>query len=914
MLATDTPINAIDDPGAVRELAAYYADLYDHAPDMYLAIDAQTCTVLDCNTTTTVLTGYAMSELVGRLVMELHHPACQERARQAFLSLIAVEEVHDVELQVIRKDGSVLDVSLSASAVRDAAGKIVRSRSVWRDITARKRAEREHAFLSAIVESSFDGIVGRDLNGIIVSWNAAAERITGYSAEEAIGRHISFMVPPSNQEQFQRNYHGLHAGIPVLNSETKRLTKAGTLIDLAYNSFPVRDAQGNLLGVSSIVRDITEQKRLETHKLASEVRFATIFHSSPVALHLTRAADGEIIDINPAAADLLGYSQEELIGRKWNELDALPGGGAVLVALQLELGKPLPVTINTRSGASRSCLATANRITVEGEPCLLVSTVDITEREQAERDRAFLSALVESSFDAIIGRDLDGTIVSWNAAAERILGFSAEEAIGRHVSSWVPPEKMAEYQAAGVTLANGQVVMNVETQRLAKDGRLVDVAFNTFLVRNPQEDILGVGNVVRDITEQKRMEAALRASEEKYRFLTESMKDVVWTMDLETGHVTYISPSIFGLLGYTPEEYAAVPLTSHLTPVCAEKIAALIQQIVAGYFTAARPDRSDYMTLELEAMHKNGAIVLVEAIAFLAPNAQTGRLELHGVSRDISAQKTYERLLKQTNTELERQVAARTDELRATVVELQLANAGKDAFLAAISHELRTPLMGVLSMAELLQSEVRGPLNPNQAKYVATIGESGQRLLGMLNDVLLYTQLISGATSVYREPCSLSDLACAAVQAAKAKAEHKRQDIALTINPAIPEIKSDGQGIYNILRLLLDNAIKFTPEGGHIEVAIAAVPAHPVQTAPAVRSAAGSVQISVADTGIGMTPEEIAGLFRPFAQADKTLARRYEGLGIGLAYVHKMVELLGGAVAVASEPGKGSCFTVTLPC
>lgn len=259
----------------------------------------------------------------------------------------------------------------------------------------------------------------------------------------------------------------------------------------------------------------------------------------------------------------------------------------------------------------------------------------------------------------------------------------------------------------------------------------------------------------------------------------------------------------------------------------------------------------------------------------------------------------YQRQLQTANAELEQRVAERTHELHLIADELRQANAGKDAFMAAVSHELRTPLMGVLSMNEVLETGLHGPLSPGQSRCVAAIAASGQRLLALVNRVLLYTQLVGGARPIQHETCQLAYLCAAAVRAVQAGADRKQQHIGQVVEPGDLEITSDPEGILNILKMLLDNAVKFTPEDGRIDVSI--------------RDTANAVQITVSDTGVGINEDEMAGLFLPFTQADKSLARRFEGIGIGLAYVHAMVERLGGAIRVASAPGQGTCFTITLP-
>lgn len=239
--------------------------------------------------------------------------------------------------------------------------------------------------------------------------------------------------------------------------------------------------------------------------------------------------------------------------------------------------------------------------------------------------------------------------------------------------------------------------------------------------------------------------------------------------------------------------------------------------------------------------------------------------------------------------------------MTASIAELERANAGKDAFMAAVSHELRTPLVGILSMSEVLQSQARGPLNPDQERYVETVRESGERLLATVNGVLLYTGLMTGAANLHQERCRLSDLCASSIRAVQARTMRKSQHIALDVAPKDLELYSDADAITNLVAMLLDNAVKFTPSSGQIGVRAA----HDAD--------ARFVRLEVWDTGIGMTDAQLAHVFRPFAQADQGLTRQFAGTGIGLAYVNQVVTLLGGTVTVESAPDQGSRFIVRLP-
>ncbi len=271
------------------------------------------------------------------------------------------------------------------------------------------------------------------------------------------------------------------------------------------------------------------------------------------------------------------------------------------------------------------------------------------------------------------------------------------------------------------------------------------------------------------------------------------------------------------------------------------------------------------------------------------------------VTTRTAALAAREQILQAANAELEQRVAAHTAALETALAELQHASKLKDEFMAMISHELRTPLMGVLSLSEMLEDQVAGPLNDRQAIYIKGIIRSGERLLTAVNNILSYTQLIAGQVRLRAEPCTVANLLDIGVAAEHGKAAAKDQAIAVQIEPPELAITGDANAINEVLTRLLDNAVKFTPAGGQIGLA-----AH-----PGVSS--GTVDLVVWDTGIGIAADEVGRVFNAFTQVDGRLTRSHEGFGLGLAYVDKMVRLMGGTIALTSMPGRGSRFTVTLP-
>ena len=231
--------------------------------------------------------------------------------------------------------------------------------------------------------------------------------------------------------------------------------------------------------------------------------------------------------------------------------------------------------------------------------------------------------------------------------------------------------------------------------------------------------------------------------------------------------------------------------------------------------------------------------------------------------------------------------------------ELRRSEEHYRSFLAMVSHELRTPLTGILGMAEAMQAGVYGPLNERQVRSLRIVEQSGRHLAAVVNDMLDLSRIQSGTLDLHVGVCGAGDLGIASIAAIREESERKQQHVDFAIDPADLQVRVDVRRIEQVLVNLLGNAVKFTPVGGKLGLNIGLCD--------------GSVAFRVWDNGIGIEPDVVTQLFRPFTQGDERLSRAYGGAGLGLALVRRLVELHGGSVSVVSQPGQGSQFTVYVP-
>jgi PAS domain S-box-containing protein len=506
----------------------------------------------------------------------------------------------------------------------------------------------------------------------------------------------------------------------------------------------------------------------------------------------------------------------------------------------------------------------------------LAAATDALNRRTVEVSR--LAAVVESSDDAIITKTLDGMIVTWNQSAERIFGYTAKEVIGRSVTILMPPDHANEETAILSRLRRGERVDHYQTVRQHKSGARLDISLSISPIKDADGRIVGASKIARDITRQKRLEASMRAGEQRFRILADSAPALIWMADTSKACIW---------LNRSWLEFTRRPIT---------------QELGHGWTESVHPDDVDPLmklygesfesrqAFRIELRLRRGDGEWRWMVNTAVPLFEDGGEMFSGYIGTLVDITEMRRAAGERESLLEAERAARN--------EAERLGRMKDEFLATLSHELRTPLNAVLGWTILLRR-----LTPGSSDYVKgleTIERNARAQARIIEDLLDMSRIISGKVQLDLKPVNLRDVVEAAVHALRPSAEAKRLRLTTSLdgNPGL--VRGDPNRLQQVLWNLLTNASKFTPAEGHIHVSLQMQGDH--------------VEVCVRDSGIGIQPEFLPFVFDRFRQADASITREQGGLGLGLAIVKHLVELHGGSVQARSEgEGKGSAFLILLP-
>ena len=879
-------------------------------------------TITHVNDKFCAISQYSREELLGqnhRILNSGHHS--REFFQKMYRTIARGGVWHD-EIRNRAKDGSLYWVDTTIVPFIDTDGKPRQYVAIRADITERKRAQEMRERLAAVVESSSDAIMSKTLEGIITAWNPSAERLFGYSAAEAIGQPMLMLFPEELKNEEKEILRRIAAGETVQHFETQRVRKDGLRLEVEATVSPIHDSEGRVVGASKIVRDIRERKRAEETLRQSNARRTLALESARLGdweldlstRRVTRSARHAAIfgDPTPDSA----WSTEIFVSRVHPD-DREEARQRLEACVEQGVRMEAEYRILRPDSEMRWILGRADRYrdTNGALTRVLGSVEDITERkareqalqESEERFQAMANGMQQLAWMA----HADGSIYWYNQRWYEYTGTTFAQMQGWGWRSVHDPNVLTEVLEHWKGAIAAAETFDMEFPLRGGDGR-----FRMFLTR--AMPVKGADGVLRwfgtntDISERKENEERLRRLAEDLsasRLDLERQKRMLQSVldSMDEGLIAVDENNNFMLWNKTAEKIVGGALTGlHHQEWSGDGGAYLadgVTRVPSEQSPLARAARGETSTMEILLRRpRGGGEVWIEVAG--APVRDGDGTPRGGVVaiRDVTQRKASEREIQRLNEELEQRVIERT-------AQLQVANKELEAFSYSVSHDLRAPLRHIIGFSRMLEEECGESLPPGAQQYLQRI-QAGTQKMGLLVDELLNLARV-GRHALNRRPAKLGALAAEVIAILEPDAEGREVEWAVE---DLPEVECDPVLVKQVFQNLLANALKFTRSSG-IEGAS--------QQPGSVEGAAGHTVIRIGhreeqghsvfmiqDNGVGFDMKYVDKLFGVFQRLHR--AEEYEGTGIGLATVQRIVHKHGGRVWAEGELGKGATFYFTL--
>lgn len=590
--------------------------------------------------------------------------------------------------------------------------------------------------------------------------------------------------------------------------------------------------------------------------------------------------DGTVLFQNPAVRPLLAMTEDSFAGKKAGDFMHPDDRGRILERIQECARTPGSefidiLRLSHKNGTWRLVETRGRNLLDDPDVAgILCVSRDVTETHRLENQ------LREAEQLARFGnwRWVKGEPAPiWSRGVARILGIDEETlpAGGDWHEHLVHPDDRDELLSKFLDAFETHVPVACVTRFRSGDGSYRHIKTHAYTEVDALGEVGALVGLAEDVSEEVEAAEALKASEAKYRFMTEQATDVVAHYD-SLSQVKFISPAVEYILGWLPEEFIGRPIREdHIHPEDYPRARnAFVQCVTTG----------EAVQFDYRYLHKDGRYVWLESTMRGAVGADGQRMaEVIGVTRDISERKNYEIDLLDARERAE------------------AANRTKSRFLANMSHELRTPLNAIIGFSEILRMQMFGELgHPRYNEYAQLINESGALLLDLISDILDMSKIEAGKYEIHAEKLDAAHVVEACVRLMRGRAEENGIHLVKKIDCAAGgTIMADERALKQILLNLLSNSVKFTPAQG-----IVTIEAH---------ASDDRIGFIVRDTGRGIPQDQIARLGQPFEQIATDAALAKQGTGLGLALVRSLVELHGGRMTLESEAGAGTVVTIDLP-
>lgn len=821
--------------------------------------------------------GYQPQEVLGKTPFDLMLQEEAERVANIFAPIAAAQQPFKcLENSVIHKDGRLIILETSGVPIFDAESKFRGYRGVVRDVTERKLREavlrQTQEQLQAILDNSPAFIDLLDTENKYLLVNHQYEKHFKISKEQIVGKTLYDFWPYDIAHKLTANScRVITEGKPIEVEEV--VPHENELRTYLCVKFPLKDANGIPYAVCGISTDITERKLAEE----SLLRFRKAIESTSDAIGMANIT-GEVIYLNPAFVELFEYTLEELQAAGGPPAIYTNKADCEQIFASVNTGESWrgEVTMKTRSG--RIILVEVRGDAIKDATGKVIGSVnihtDITERKQAEESLQLRDRAIAASSNGIIIADVtmpNSPIIYANPALEQISGYSVAEVIGQN-SSFLHG---ADLNQPGITEVHDAITQGKSCTVVLRNYRKDGTLFWNETSISPVYDVHGrfthYISIQTDITERKQAEVALLISQERLQYLLYSSPGVIYSCKIYGDRgITFMSENVVNMLGYEVQEFMENPnfWANHVHPED-------LHQVFAATATLIQQGQHSQ---EYRFLHSNGTYRWMYDQVKLVEDDAGNPLEIVGYWLDITERKQLE------------------EELKAALHKEKELNELKSRFVAMTSHEFRTPLSTILSSSELLEHYRHKWTDEKQLSHLQRIQTAVKHMTEMLNNVLVIGKAEAGKLDFIPVPFDLVKYCHYLVEELQLNVNNQHAINFICQEDSMP-CCMDEKLLEHILSNLLSNAIKYSPTGSTVRFSLT--------------FKNGRAVFTIQDQGIGIPLEDLPHLFESFHRA--TNVSNIQGTGLGLAIVKKCVDTHNGEIAVKSEVGVGTIFTVTLP-
>jgi PAS domain S-box-containing protein len=797
-------------------------------------------------------------------------PEYRPIVEDAMQKLIEEDVPMDYEAKYQTAKGNIRWCHVLGKSVRK-KGECIKVYGTAQDITERKRMEEalkeSRDYLVTLTNSMADAVFAVKMPERTIEWVNDSFKLIGCKTGECVGRTTEFLYPDRKgfTDFGNKMKKAIEEGKEIMCTEAELKRKDGSCFPAEITATFLRE-KGEVVRVTSIVRDITERKKAEEALRESEEKFSKAFRSSPDRIAITTLEDGRFIDVNDSYVRFTGYTREEVIGHTIIELGSWvdTGNRARIVQKLKEQGQVYneEVQLILKSGEIRTSLFSAELINIEGEPCMISVATDITDRKRAEEQLRQSEERYKNLFqlapDSIFTIDTKGRITSANPATLNLTGFSEDELVGKHFSK-LPTARLRDipkYVKMLVPLLKGKIPESFEAAFNTKDGeqRWGEVHIN---LMKSMGKIQGVQAITRDITDRKRAEEALKEREQRYRELADSITDVFFAMDKELRY-TYWNKASETLTGVTSEK-------------------ALGKQIYDVF-----PDSAD--TRKAEATYRE--VLRTKAPRFFkAQYTLESRKYIFEISAYPSADGIAvfsKDITEHEQLETERQWIEKLESI--------------GTLAGGIAHDFNNYLTGIIGNISLAKRYVKP-----EGKAIERLEEAEKASIkarDLTQQLLTFSRGGAPVKTVISIQKLIRESAGFALRGSRVKPE-------FSLPPDLRAVEADEGQIHQVISNIVINADQAMPRGGIINIGAKNLAIKSSRVLPL--RAGEYVHITVKDSGVGIPGEHLDRIFEPF------FTTKQKGSGLGLTTAYSIVKNHDGYIKVESRPGTGTTVHIYLP-